>query len=491
MMKSRQMFCKQAFLLISILSFAAASCSTPTPGLMITPQAGDADAISHTPAPTEPEPLSAQRPLQSYPAGASDPSPESVYPVPQFDPSDQVLGPIQDGEQVNPIYLPMISLYNRYFVSTKGSNADGRTRATAWNELDQIDWSRINPGDTIEIAGGIYHTSMEVGRSGQPGLPIVITTNGEQVIFDGGNPLLPYCDQANYPSVLGEDGIDLEGRSYITIDGRTWSGIIIRNHRRGINMRERTSNITVRNVEFYNNGTSKGSDTKDPSGQGVALGGSNILFERVILHDNGQDAFQVGSGVWNFVLRKAWLYNSREHPTQKGLSFNYCVHTDGLQIFDGGLQGPVTIENSIIGPSFTQGVIIGSRATVNNVIISNTLIVANDNAGIIISEGGTSSYWTLKNVTVVHIPAREGWSVRFEGSNHNITNSIFYGGTWGIWIKKWSAASRNYNWLTEDWDGIASEVDPAFVDPDYSAFAGDAFAAFDFAIQNRAIPAGV
>ena len=231
--------------------------------------------------------------------------------------------------------------------------------------------------------------------------------------------------------------------------------------------------------------------TPGPDGPGVDLGGTDILFERVIIHDNGQDAFQAGWGVWNFTLRNSWLYNSREHPIERGKSFNYCSHTDGIQIYDGGLQGPIVVENSIIGPSFTQGIIIGSKATVDNVVIRNTLFVSSDNAGIIISDGGQSSNWTVQNVTIVQDATDDrSWSVKLNGNSHQIRNSIFWGGPWGIGVFNWSEAIGNFNWLTPDRYNVAVEIDPMFVDNDYSAFEGDGFADFDFTVQNPAIPPG-
>jgi hypothetical protein len=275
------------------------------------------------------------------------------------------------------------------------------------------------------------------------------------------------------------------------IDGQDWSGIVIRNHARGIKIREQASNITVRNVEMYNNGYTRDSELYiAPDGPGVRLGGSHILFERVLIHDNGQDAFQAGWGVWNFTLRNSWLYNSREHPTLPGQAFNYCTHTDGLQIYDGGLQGPVVIEDSILGPSFTQGVIIGNKATVNNVVIRNTLFVGSENAGIIISDGGQSSTWTLEHVTIVQDATHESWSLKLNGSDHRIRDSILWGGPWGIGAFDLSEASGNYHWQTPDEYDAAEEVDPIFVDGDYSLVQGKDFADFDFTVQNPAIPLG-
>jgi hypothetical protein len=458
-MSNKTLLFLKVVLLISFLSITTAGCANFT-------TSGDNENLTVT---------------LSY----TGPDPQLSSPVPAFSVTPTVTPTLLDTEDVqNPAGTS-------FYVSITGNNSDGRSWDTAWNELDQIKWEEVNPGDTIVIGGGEYHKQLNVKKSGTPGLPITITTNREQVVLDGHRPALQYCGQMNYISKPGDDAIDLNDRSFIVIDGQDWSGIIIRSHLRGIKMQELASNIVVRNVEIYNNGYSSGSGLNSgPDGPGVRLGGSDILFERVIIHDNGQDAFQAGWGVWNFTLRKSWLYNSREHPTVRGKSFNYCTHTDGLQIYDGGVQGPVVIEDSIIGPSFTQGIIIGSTATVEDVVIRNTLFVGNDNAGIIISDGGQSSGWTLQNVTIVHDAINEGWSVKMNGNNHRIRDSIFWGGPWGIGIFNWSEAINNINWMTPDRYEVAVGIDPMFVDDDYSGFSGGSFADFDFTIQNPAIPPG-
>lgn len=396
-------------------------------------------------------------------------------------------------QTVTPPYTepsPQMS-FQSFYVSLTGKNTNGRSWNTAWNELDQIQWDEVSPGDTVVIAGGEYHTQLKPTKSGTSELPITITTNGEQVILDGQLPVPPYCGQTDFVPAAGDDGINLEGRSFIVIDGQDWRGIVIRHHIRGIRLRRDTNDITVRNVEIYANGYSRPWDSGvAPDGPGVELSGRNVLFERVIIHDNGQDAIQAGVGVWNFTLRDSWLYNSREHPVDRGLVFNHCAHTDGIQIYKDGVQGPILLENSIIGPSFTQGLMLNSPAIVNDVVIRNSLFVGRENAGIDIQSNSLSSNWTLQNVTIVQIVDR-GWNLKMmDGENHKIKNSLFYGGSWGIGIFDWTEASGNYNWQTPDRHNVATEMDPMFLDDDYSSVEGDDFATFDFTIQNPAIPSG-
>src|SRR2546427_12453173 len=41
-----------------------------------------------------------------------------------------------------------------WYVSLNGSNADGISWATAWSDLNKVNWSMVQPGDTIVIDGG-------------------------------------------------------------------------------------------------------------------------------------------------------------------------------------------------------------------------------------------------------------------------------------------------------------------------------------------------
>src|SRR5215831_18683390 len=83
--------------------------------------------------------------------------------------------------------------YHTYYVSRNGNNADGLSWATAWNELNQINWSIIQPGDTILLDGGSsqmqYSHVLTIGKSGASGAPITIERatdaghNGTVILF--------------------------------------------------------------------------------------------------------------------------------------------------------------------------------------------------------------------------------------------------------------------------------------------------------------------
>ena len=82
-----------------------------------------------------------------------------------------------------------------YYVDkdAKGKNSGG-SWANAWQSPTRINWSAVQPGDTVEISGGrkskTYYGRVRVGKSGTAGNLITIRGSGEQghageVIIDG------------------------------------------------------------------------------------------------------------------------------------------------------------------------------------------------------------------------------------------------------------------------------------------------------------------
>jgi hypothetical protein len=375
-----------------------------------------------------------------------------------------------------------------YYVSKNGNNADGRSWATAWNELNNINWNIVQPGDTILLDGGssqmIYTTSLTIGKSGTSSAPITIKLasdaghNGKVAIFGGRSTLLPSCNQASYSyqtSGVRSDGIIIGAYSWIVIDGVKRSGLAIYGYNgHGIRfLSGSSSNITIRNAEIYDNGVAyQSGGAWRPDQKGIELSGLNHTFERLLIHDNGQDAIQdQDKGIGNITIRYSWLYNQRPHPSVAGEAFNYCTHHDGIQIWGGGLQSGLLIEDSVFGPYMSQGIYpgdSGTRARVDNVTIRNVLfadITENSMIGDITLK---SQNWKIENVTsymTTLSPAGEGHcGLELDGSGHSVTNSIFYHGCFytpdGI-----ANASGNCYWQTSDVVPGGQQVDPKFIGP--------------------------
>jgi hypothetical protein len=374
-----------------------------------------------------------------------------------------------------------------YYVSKNGNGSSGTSWATAWTELARINWSLVQPGDTILLDGGqqgmTYTTTLTIGKSGTQAAPVTIeraTEDGHHgiVTLSGGRATpLPYCGQAGYtyrPALLS-NGIVVGAHSWIVLDGMSWGGIHIHGFSTyGIDMSGGPSNDTVRNIEIDDIGEARlsGSDwNPKTNGHGVYLTGTHLTFVQMNIHDNSDDAFNTGEapGIQDVTITSSWLHVSREDPRQSGLPFNECVHQDGYQIFDGGVQSNLLIANSVLGPGMSTGVILGQspgRATVNRVTIRNSLLL-NKHINIMGYPQVAESGWVIDHDTLVTpgqgIAGGVYQSLFLQGSGNAVTNSIFYDGQ--IYLPDGLAvASGNCAWQTTGDTGVlrGQVADPRF-----------------------------
>lgn len=343
---------------------------------------------------------------------------------------------------------------NTYYVSKNGNNVDGKTWQSAWNELANINWTVIQPGDTIIVDGGTtnmqYVSTLKPLKSGTATAPITIRMatengrNGQIQIFGGRGTALPYCGQTDYvyqTTNVRRDGIDFGNVSYVTIDGTKWNGIQIYGHNYdGVWFNNTNSFDTLRNVEIFDNGTAtQNSSTGQwtPDRPGIHPTGSNLTFEQINVHDNGQDGFQTGGPLNNLTIRHSWMYNLREMPGKVGTPFNDCNHRDGLQVYNGGDQVNYLFEDSVFGPGLMQGILLGDfnsstsapTATVNNVTIRNSLFIYAGGTNIMAHPDTKPNNWDLENNTIYNqYDQNYHNALYFEGANHQVNNSIVFGG---------------------------------------------------------------
>lgn len=113
---------------------------------------------------------------------------------------------------------------NSYYVSKNGNNANGNSWINAWNDLDQIEWNTIQPGDVINIDGGIdsmiYESRITVGKGGSNNENRITIQRSDEnghngkIYFNG-----IYCD---YPFIT----VDGKDRSNFIILGNDWGYIV-------------------------------------------------------------------------------------------------------------------------------------------------------------------------------------------------------------------------------------------------------------------------
>lgn len=391
-----------------------------------------------------------------------------------------------------------------HYVSKLGNNSDGNSWASAWNELASINWSVVRSGDTVVVDGGVsqmtYTTELIPKGSGFTiRLAPDAGRNGQVVIFGGRSTPLPYCQQVSYVyQTVGVrvTGVDMAGASGVVLDGTKWRGILITGSNfQGVDLSG--SNNTVRYTEITDNGQANFTTGNNwrPDGPGVHPSGSGNRLDHNDIHDNGQDALQTGSAVSGLTITYDWHHNARTHPGYgPNIPFNYCMHSDGIQIYDGGTSSGITIDHSVIGPGHMQGTILGQtpgRALVNNVTISNSLFINDFNADIMGYGGTASQNWTLDHITTFmisypgnYVSPLSGWShaILVEGSGHKLTNSIVYGGD--VSLPGGTQYANNCQFgLTGG--NIGTNADPGFVRKPNNTSLQDSAAA-DFTVNNPA-----
>ncbi len=383
-----------------------------------------------------------------------------------------------------------------FYVSKNGNNTDGRSWVNAWNELNAINWTNVKAGDTIMLDGGatqcnsaynfinhatsrpgvscgmLYTTQLTIGKSGTSISPITIKLstdpghNGNAVIFGGRTTMLPNCNDASYVvsgtarahGILIGDYHNNTSYQYVVIDGVKRSGIMIYGAQRGVTIwHDNDAFITLRNLEIFDNGIystwANGYRTDYP---GIAFAGHDLTFERLLVHDNGQDEFQdqyTGNATTdhgpmsNLILRDSWLYSRRDHPTYTGYPFSAgaqggsqdCTHVDGVQMFGGGKhQTGFTVDHVVFGPLLAQGFYPGDQdnTSFDNVVIRDSLFLNDLGHGInsdsITGDNSTPGNWQIQRTTIflTNLPNVGTVSHGFDiaGGNHSVTYSIFVNG---------------------------------------------------------------
>jgi hypothetical protein len=357
-----------------------------------------------------------------------------------------------------------------FFVSRQGSNVDGRSWATAWNELDQINWSLIQPGDIVAIDGGavrcpslgpgygcgmVYNTTLSVQASGAPGAPIVITgawvggRNGG-IIIDGGVTSWPSCPEAPgepappaAPNDRGrrEEGIDLNGAQNIVIDGLRWGGIEVRNHTRfGVNFGA-SAGVTARYLKIHHN-TNPGDPNNSAAGVTFGYQSHDVVVARAEIFRNGQDAVRVAGD--NVTVAESYLHD------------HYCNHADGIQAFvptangdvpdDAGEISGLTITRNVFSRFGLQAVLLGENSGHNswasNVNISGNLFLYTPY--MIKSKNGASHLWNIERNTFVGA-AHEAiqWCCGGATAPMSIHDNVFVGAGLGATAFNLPTASGN------------------------------------------------
>jgi hypothetical protein len=384
-----------------------------------------------------------------------------------------------------------------FYVSPRGNGTNGLSWSTAWRDPAQIKWSVIRPGSVIVLDGG--HSVCGVSPYDfQPSAPDPGVTCGQRyqpfsigqnditierstaagrdgtVVVDGGRDTpLPYCGQKSYSAVTTANaGIDLNGHSGVTIDGTTRSGIVVRGARNGVVM-DGGGHDVLRNMEIFDNGFAIAHSWGYSSdGNGILMGGEDNVYDRLLVHDNGQDEIhsdEVGYDESGSAVDNSWLGAIRANPRYPGEPFNDleasghdpgCTHADGVQIFaPGTTMSGLTLSYDVFGPGTNHGLYPsdgGTGATFDDVTVSDCLFLDTDSINIL-SDNSVHG-WDLSHDTL--FATQGGIQIPSNGIN-TMTDVIKYGGwvdvSGGPWV-----TSGDVWYLGDPLPGSAANFNPRF-----------------------------
>lgn len=326
-----------------------------------------------------------------------------------------------------------------YWVKNGGNDAnDGLSVATAWATLVHAA-GKVAPGDTVHVLDGSYQ-GFYLTKSGAPGAPITFRAEGPNGRITANNPITP-------------DGINLEGASYVVIDGfvvneRTRAGIraVLGSH------------VTVRNCKLGWNGrwgiltgfvddfVAEGNEAHHSVVEhGIYVSNSSdrpIVRNNLVWSNNGNglhfngDAGLGGDGLIEDALVEGNVIWDNGRGGGSGINM------------DGGTRS--TIRNNLLFDNHASGIslyrIDASAGAKDNLVINNTIVQASDGRWAInINNGSTGN--TVRNnilynlhpsrgVIMIDASSRPGFS-----SDYNSVMSRFSadGGSSVISLAAWQA----------------------------------------------------
>lgn len=284
------------------------------------------------------------------------------------------------------------SFAETFYVSPSGSNSNnGLTQASAFHTLQHAS-DVVTAGDSVIVLpgtySGFYHTT-----SGTASQNIVFHAQAGVII--------------NAPNGTTNDGINLEGASYIVIEGFKVTGIPRAGIRSVIN-----DHVIIRNNIADQNGV-----------WGILTG-----FSDDIIIENNECSRSVDQ-------HGIYFSNSGDNPIIRG---NICwgnsdcgIHMNG----DISMGGDGIISNAVVEKNILYNNGAGGGSAINcdgvqNSIIQNNLAYNNHASGISLYQidgGGSSSGNVIVNNTILQ-PADGRWALNIsDGSTGNkVFNNIFY-----------------------------------------------------------------
>jgi parallel beta-helix repeat protein len=288
------------------------------------------------------------------------------------------------------------ALLSTFYVAPAGTDAAAGLAQAPWQTLQHAA-NVLQAGDTVIVEPGTYQ-GFELTTSGTAAAPITFQAQPGVVI--------------NQQNPVTQDGINLEGASYVTITGFTVQNM----PRAGIRAVTDT-NVTIRG------------NTTDHNGYwGIFTGFSNYvdIENNTATNSQIQHGIYVSNSAVSPVIRNNLIYGNADN----GIHLNGDVSQGGSGIITGALvEGNVihdngtgggsgincdgvqnsTIENNLLYNNHASGIslyrIDASDGSKNNVVANNTIVMASDARWALNIQDGSTGNTVLNNILYDNNPA--------------------------------------------------------------------------------------
>jgi parallel beta-helix repeat protein len=282
-----------------------------------------------------------------------------------------------------------------YFVDPAGNNSAAGTALAPWQTL-QYAADRVGPGDVVTVLPGNY-AGFQLETSGAFADPIEFLAEPGVYITQ------PVPDRG--------DGINLEGAAHVIIDGFNVDGMPRAGVRSVGFANDLTSHVTLRNITATNNGEwgiftghvddlviedNLTSGSLDEHGIYVSNSGDRpILRDNIVFGNHGSGIHMNGD-----------LSQGGDGTISNALVSGNIIHdngTTGSGINMDGVQNSL-IENNLIYDNHSSGIslyqIDAAAPASNNVIVNNTIRIADDGRWALNIQDGSIGNKSFNNILI-------------------------------------------------------------------------------------------
>ena len=326
-----------------------------------------------------------------------------------------------------------------FYVSTAGSNASSGDASHPWQTL-QYAADRVRAGDTVIVRAGDY-AGFHLATDGTASARITFTAESGARVTSSNS--------------YNTNGINLEGASYVTVEGFAVVGVPRAGIRSVLN-----EGVVIRNNTCDQNGY-WGIFTS--FSYGVLIEGNvasrSVSEHGIYVSNSGDDPVVRGNAVWGNYANGIHMNGD---VSQGGDGIISRALVEGNVLYGNGAGGGAALSadgvqdsvfrNNLVYDTHANGISLyrvdGGGASKNNLVVNNTLLVASDGRWAVNIRDGSTGNTVLNNVLHSAQSFRGAISVTADSlpgfvSDYNLAEDRFStdGGNTAITLAQWRTAT--------------------------------------------------